>query len=132
MVAGFKAQTWFLGLSVTGCHVSCLTLVSSQDSSLRGEKDGQWHLQTDDLLALDLEEESLVEEFWVPLLRVMCPLLSLCCVVCGGAISRVLTQEAGGKPGHCECWSTLTWWGGESCSPSGGTVLVDNKAATLN
>lgn len=60
-----------------------------------------------DLLALGLEEESLVKEFWLPLLWVTCPLLSLCCV----GIQVMLISETRQRQ-DIMIDSSQTWWGG--------------------
>lgn len=85
-MARFKAQMWSPGLSVTDSHdrLCYLTLISLSGSFSRVKKMVSGTCRPRDLLALGLEEESLGAEFWLSLLVVACPLLSLCHVGGGG------------------------------------------------
>lgn len=138
-MAGFKAQTWALGL----CHwLSCQTVLSDTGCILRTalfrvKKMISGACKPCDLLSLGLGEESLVEEFWLPLLGAMCPLLSLCHVGSGGG-TREWSSHAylrGQGKDRASWLIVLLRPGGvaESSSPSEGIELGrQNKTSALN
>ena len=80
-MARFKTQTWSLGFSVTGFPVRLLSdigFILRTALLWMKKKKVVSDTRRPHGLAPGLEEESLVEDFWLTLPVVMCPLLRLC------------------------------------------------------
>lgn len=127
-MARFKTQTWSLVFSVTGFHVRLLfdigfilrTVLFWMKKVVSGTRQPHG-------LALGLEEESLMEHFWLTLLVVTCPLLTLCWGGDGeeGSEQSSLAHLRGQREDRT-LWLIVPLRPcgvAESCSPSEGMVL---------